>query len=122
VVVAGVTGIVGANGTWVITVVNSTTFTLNGSVGIGVYTGGGEWHSPGPVYEDVAPGLLDESLARIALNPATAERAMILTESDRSVCQQYGENYFEHGYVAILAGVDPNAKRTFHRDSGISTN
>lgn len=37
----GVLGIPEANGTWTITVVDATNFSLDGSVGIGAYTGGG---------------------------------------------------------------------------------
>ena len=41
VTIAGITGLTGANGTWVITRVNSTSFTLNGSIGGGSYISGG---------------------------------------------------------------------------------
>ena len=42
VLISGVTGTTNANGSsWVVTVTSSTTFTLNGSVGNGAYTGGG---------------------------------------------------------------------------------
>jgi hypothetical protein len=41
--VAGVTGNLAANGVWTVTVTDADTFTLNGSVGTGVYTGGGTW-------------------------------------------------------------------------------
>jgi len=41
VVVAGVLGNQGANGTWVITVIDANTFSLNGSTGTGAYTSGG---------------------------------------------------------------------------------
>jgi hypothetical protein len=39
--IAGVGGNTAANGTWVITVVDANTFTLNGSIGNGAYTSGG---------------------------------------------------------------------------------
>jgi hypothetical protein len=41
VIILGVLGNTAANGTWVVTVVSSTTFSLNTSVGNGVYTSGG---------------------------------------------------------------------------------
>lgn len=41
VTVSGVTGNTAANGTWVITRINGTTFSLNGSVGNGAYVSGG---------------------------------------------------------------------------------
>lgn len=41
VTVSGVTGNTAANGTWVVTVTGTTTFTLNGSTGSGGYAGGG---------------------------------------------------------------------------------
>lgn len=41
VTISGVLGNTAANGTWVVTVLNSTTFTLNGSTGNGTYTSGG---------------------------------------------------------------------------------
>ena len=39
VTIAGVTGNLGANGTWVVTVLTGTTFSLNGSTSTGAYTG-----------------------------------------------------------------------------------
>jgi hypothetical protein len=39
--ITGVTGNTAANGTWVVTVINNTTFTLNGSTGNGSYISGG---------------------------------------------------------------------------------
>lgn len=41
VAIAGVTGNTAANGTWTVTVVNATTFSLDGSTGNGAFTGGG---------------------------------------------------------------------------------
>lgn len=41
VIIAGVTGNLAANGTWVITVIDADTYSLNTSVGTGGYTGGG---------------------------------------------------------------------------------
>ena len=46
VVVSGVNGNAGANGTWLCRVLTSTTFELVGSGGTGVYTGGGVMSSP----------------------------------------------------------------------------
>ena len=43
VTIAGVNGNLAANGTFTITVVDATTFTLNGTVGDGAYSGGGQW-------------------------------------------------------------------------------
>jgi hypothetical protein len=47
VVIAGVTGMTGVNGTHQITVTGADTFTLNGSSGSGTYGGGGTWHVAG---------------------------------------------------------------------------
>lgn len=41
VAISGITGLPEANGAWLITAVNSTKFTLDGSVGVGTYTSGG---------------------------------------------------------------------------------
>src|SRR5581483_1481932 len=41
--ISGVLGNTAANGTWTITVVNSNSFSLNGSTGNGAYTSGGTW-------------------------------------------------------------------------------
>ncbi|SFI15061.1 beta-1,3-glucanase family protein [Planctomicrobium piriforme] len=43
VTVSGVNGVPGANGTFVVTVVDSNNFTLNGTTGSGSFTGGGVW-------------------------------------------------------------------------------
>lgn len=43
VTITGVGGNTAANGTWEITVINTNTFSLNGSVGNGAYTAGGSW-------------------------------------------------------------------------------
>ena len=43
VTITGVTGNLAANGTFTISVVDATTFTLNGTVGSGDYAGGGQW-------------------------------------------------------------------------------
>ena len=45
VTITGVQGNTAANGTWTITVINSTTFQLNGATGNGAYTSGGTWAS-----------------------------------------------------------------------------
>ena len=45
VVINGVQGNTAANGVWTITVINGTTFSLNGSTGNGASTGGGTWAS-----------------------------------------------------------------------------
>ena len=67
VTVANVTGDVAANGTWTITVINGTQFSLNGSkgtvgtvngVGNGPYTGGGTWSLP-ILGTTTADGLID---------------------------------------------------------------
>lgn len=47
VVISGVTGNTAANGEFVITVIDSNSFSLNGSSGNGAYTGGGTWHVAG---------------------------------------------------------------------------
>lgn len=43
VVITGVLGNTAANGTWIVTVVDANHYTLNTSVGNGVYTSGGQW-------------------------------------------------------------------------------
>jgi hypothetical protein len=45
--VSGVGGNTAANGTWIVTVVDSNNFDLNGSTGNGVWTSGGTWHVSG---------------------------------------------------------------------------
>jgi hypothetical protein len=52
VVIAGVTGNAAANGTWPITVTDTTHFTLNGSTGNGTYTSGGTITGGGMAYYD----------------------------------------------------------------------
>ncbi len=52
--VASVTGNTGANGTWIITVVDANTFSLATSVGNGAFAGGGTWHTVGLYSLDVA--------------------------------------------------------------------
>lgn len=47
VTVASVGGNTSANGTWTITVVSSSTFSLDTSTGNGAYTSGGTWHTTG---------------------------------------------------------------------------
>jgi hypothetical protein len=47
VVVAGVGGTSGVNGTRTVTVISANTFSLDGTTGVGAYTSGGEWHVPG---------------------------------------------------------------------------
>lgn len=55
VTVTGVGGNTGANGTFVVTVVNSNTFSLNGSTGNGSYTSGGTWHVSGLYEVSITP-------------------------------------------------------------------
>lgn len=50
VTITGVTGNTAANGTFVVTVVDANTFTLNGSTGNGNYVSGGTWNTTG-LYE-----------------------------------------------------------------------
>jgi hypothetical protein len=45
--IAGVLGNTAANGSWVVTVIDSNTFSLNTSVGNGSYVSGGTWHTSG---------------------------------------------------------------------------
>lgn len=47
VTIAGVAGNTAANGTFIITKLDSDTFSLNGSNGSGAYTSGGTWHVTG---------------------------------------------------------------------------
>jgi hypothetical protein len=47
VTITGVAGNLGANGTWVVTVIDNNTFSLTGSVGNGAYTSGGVWNTTG---------------------------------------------------------------------------
>ena len=48
VVIASVTGNTAANGSWIINVLTTTTFELNGSTGNGAYAGGGTWKTGKP--------------------------------------------------------------------------
>jgi len=52
VIVTGVGGVTAANGTWFITVVDSTSFTLDGSTFAGTYTSGGSYHQPDGIFMD----------------------------------------------------------------------
>jgi hypothetical protein len=45
--ISGVLGNTNANGSWIVTVVDPNTFTLNGSTGNGAYSGGGSWSVTG---------------------------------------------------------------------------
>lgn len=56
IVVSGVSGNAGANGTFFVTVVSSTSLELDGSGGTGVYTGGGVWSSPQTLHVPVTFG------------------------------------------------------------------
>lgn len=47
VTISGVGGNTAANGTFVVTVLTSNTFSLDGSTGNGTYTSGGTWHQSG---------------------------------------------------------------------------
>jgi len=47
VTVSGVGGNSGANGTFIVTVIDANTFSLNGSAGTGAYTTGGTWNATG---------------------------------------------------------------------------
>jgi len=47
VTISGVGGNGGANGTFVVTVIDANTFSLNGSTGTGAYTSGGTWNATG---------------------------------------------------------------------------
>lgn len=55
VTISGVGGNTAANGTFNITVVNSNSFSLDGSTGNGAYTTGGTWHVSGLYYVEVTP-------------------------------------------------------------------
>jgi hypothetical protein len=57
VTISGVLGNTAANGTFNITVVNSNTFSLDGSTGNGAYTSGGTWHVSGLYTVEVTPTL-----------------------------------------------------------------
>jgi hypothetical protein len=53
VTIVNVGGNTAANGTWQITFVSSSTFSLDGSVGNGAYTSGGTWNLSGAYYVDL---------------------------------------------------------------------
>lgn len=55
VTISGVGGNTAANGTFNITVVNSNSFSLDGSTGNGAYTTGGSWHVSGLYSVEVTP-------------------------------------------------------------------
>ena len=67
-------------------------------------------------YEATAQAIVETAKTRVALNPATGSRVGLLTASDIGIARQQGENYFEHTYVYIVGGVDPNAKKILYRD------
>lgn len=53
VTITGVGGNSGANGTFIVTVVSSSTFSLDGSSGSGAYTSGGTWNITGLYYANL---------------------------------------------------------------------
>lgn len=55
VTISGVGGNNNANGTWIVTVLDANTFSLNGSTGSGIYTSGGTWHVSGLYNLSVTP-------------------------------------------------------------------
>lgn len=88
VVISDVGGVTGANGTFVVTVINDTNFTLNGSVGTGSYTSGGTVTFARPVF-NILPDL-NRSSNDEAVDPNTfvfsrASKFMNLVISDNFV-------------------------------------
>lgn len=74
VLIRGVLGNTAANGVWKVTVLTSTTFSLNGSVGNGAYSAGADYVVKLNVYEflgDIAAG------ARIAISSALANKTIV---------------------------------------------
>ena len=73
VAVSGVLGNPAANGTWTITVLSATTFSLNGSAGNGTYTSGGSWTSviPAAFTGSVEFFLNGSAVGSAAVNPMT---------------------------------------------------
>lgn len=57
VTIASVGGNTGANGTFIVSAITSTTFTLSGSTGTGSYTSGGTWKTTG-LYKAVLTGAI----------------------------------------------------------------
>lgn len=60
-VIAGVGGVSGVNGTRKITVINPDSFSLDGTTGTGAYTSGGEWHVPG-LYKATLDSVIRDTL------------------------------------------------------------
>jgi len=61
--------------------------------------------------------IIADSYARSRLNVNAP--AAILSENDRNAAANIGGNYFEHGYVTIMAGVQQADKVQFTRIGGL---
>ena len=62
------------------------------------------------------------ALARCVLNPASAEHANQLTETDMETAAALAISYYEQGYPNVDIGGGASSKRNFERDSGVSAN
>ena len=82
VMISGVLGATAANGSWVITVLNSTTFQLNNSTGNATYTSGGTW-SNDPV--NINGGTLQASTAVTLPNAVTLNNAALTIAGSNSI-------------------------------------
>jgi hypothetical protein len=80
IVVSDVLGQGGANGTWVVTVLTTNTFSLNGSVSSGRYAGGGQWYR--------GAGQLNYTNIEVSTDPRVVKR-QILRNRDGDVATYY---------------------------------
>lgn len=74
---------------------------------------------PDAEWETLRASLHAAALSRTTLNPASAQRAALLSAQEKEIAGIQGDNYFEHGYVYIMSGVDPSQKKTLLRDTGV---
>lgn len=71
-------------------------------------------------YPATSAQVQEAAFQRAALNPASSEQLLNLTDADKQQANSIGENYFEHGYVNILAGTSNTDKRTLQRDGTLT--
>lgn len=88
VVISDINGVTGANGTFVVTVINDTNFTLNGSVGTGAYINGGTVTFARPVFNilpDLNRSTNDEAIDPNVFAFSRASKFMNLVIADNFV-------------------------------------
>ena len=126
VTISGVLGNTAANGTWVITVINSTTFTLNGSTGNGVFVGA----------TTIASGSNGATLPQATINVVsttgfpTSGSIYVTTSTGVSLVNYTGTNATQFtgctsgtGVMstggAVTTGIDNGCPRFIHLQNGI---